>query len=878
MPRPWTLIPLALAIGVAVVSVPALAGAPAKPLSHVSVTSPTGSYAEGHSLVNGRLVNPAGTRTTLGDFPVGIVVSPDGRTGVVANSGQGQGGEQQGDESLQVIDLATARVVQTVRDHLAGTPTFYNAGLAFSRDGKHLYATGGGNDAVYDYAVKGQRLSLKSRWKSSVKAGAPTVAGNPFGNGVPGTASTVGDVGAYSRGLALGPDGTSVIVANEEGSTVAALSTTDGQLLWETPLGAVSGGGAYPQSVTVSGTLALVPAEGLNAVAILDATTGALTGLAPVGDHPTSVAAFGGKAWVTNANDDSVSVLDLTASPVRQVAQYSTHLVTGEANGSTPTAVAVDATHVYVTLAGDNAVLVLDHNGAVKGAIPTGWYPSAVALNQGKLLVAAAKGLGSVPVTNRKQYDGNDMTGLLTQVPLSIPLEALTGQARWDLLYPTRANALRPKDSPIPDAAHEGQSPIKHIVMVVRENRTFDQVFGDLPHADADKRYLEYGVKDSHGKSITPNAHAIAARFGLSQNFYSDGEASQQGHFWTAEGVSTDFDEKSWLYSYSNRNRPFDSVASTINPRCGAEWQQLSAQGKTFKNFGELVGISTSQPPTAQAAPGSACTVPGGTYDAASLAGFSNGLGANATLTSVSDVDKEAEFEREYTPLIAAGQMPQFSYVVMGNDHTEGTAAGKLTPQAHVATNDLGVGKLVDFLSHSKAWASTAVFVVEDDSQDGMDHRDGHRNIALLASPYARKGALSSTHISQTSILRTMELVLGVQPISSYTQYAAVPYDLFTSKPDLTPYTAITPTYDLNAVNPPSKAGSAAALPLDLSDIDRAGPLLEAQNWEATHPGEPMPETLLHELATRAGVNAEALSAWRAGVPCLCNPRAHGED
>ena len=197
---------------------------------------------------------------------------------------------------------------------------------------------------------------------------------------------------------------------------------------------------------------------------------------------------------------------------------------------------------------------------------------------------------------------------------------------------------------------------------------------------------------------------------------------------------------------------------------------------------------------------------------------------------------------------------------------------------AVVALLALATVKLVDFLSHSAAWSSTAVFVVEDDSQDGMDHRDGHRNIALLASPYARKGALSSTHISQTSILRTMELVLGVEPISSYTQYAAVPYDLFTSKPDLTPYTAITPTYDLNAVNPASKAGSAAALSLDLSDIDRAGPLLEAQDWEATRPGEPMPEALLHELATRAGINAEALAAWRAGSLCLCDPRANGED
>ena len=848
---------------------PALASRSPQGLPHVTVTSPTGRYAEGASLVNGRLVNPAGRLTSLGDFPVGLVISPDSPTAVVANSGQGEGGKEQGDESLQVVDLASGRVVQEVRDHAKGAPTFYNAGLAFSPDGKHLYATGGGNDAVYDYLVRDQHLTLKATWKSSAKAGAPTVAGNPFGNGVPGTANAAGDVNGYSRGLALAGD--SVIVTNEEGSTVVALSRGDGHILWETPLGAVSSGGAYPQSVTVVGNRALVPAEGLNAVAVLDTATGALLGLAPVGDHPVAVAVDGTKAWVANANDDSVSVLDLAATPVRQVAQYSTHLLKGEANGSTPTAVAVDAKHVYVTLAGDNVVQVLDKSGEALGDIPTGWYPSAVAVANRNVITAAAKGFGSVPVTTRNQYDGNDMAGLLSQVPTSTDLRKLTARARTDLLFPTTANSLRSRGNPIPDAAHAGNSPIKHVVMVVRENRTFDQVFGDLGHGDVDKRFVEFGQK------ITPNAHAIARRFGLSQNFYSDGEASQQGHYWTADGVSTDFDEKAWLYSYSNRNRPFDSVAGVINPRCGAEFQHLAAAGKTFRNFGELVGTSVSQTPTAQAAPGSTCQVPAGTYDAASLAGFSNGLGANATLTSVPDTDKEAEFEREFGPLIAAGQMPQFTYVVMGNDHTNGGSAGSKTPQAFVATNDQGVGKLVDYLSHSSIWASTAVFVVEDDSQDGLDHRDGHRNIALVASPYTRPGALSSVHISQASILRTMELILGVPPISSYTQYAAVPYDLFQAKPDLRPYTDVAPRYDLNATNPKASAGTASSLRADVSDIDRGGPLLEAQIWEATRPGEPMPAPLLAALRDQAHIGPQALESWSLGLPCGCNPFMGGD-
>ncbi|MGB8651964.1 MAG: bifunctional YncE family protein/alkaline phosphatase family protein [Mycobacteriales bacterium] len=878
-------IPVAVALGAgaALLAVPALAGSRPAPLPHVTPTSPTGRYAEGTSLVSGRLVDPVGMRTPLGNYPVNLAISPDGRTGVVAESGQGEGGQEQGDQALRVVDLASGRVVQTVRDHLPGQPTFYNAGLAFSRDGRHLYATGGGNDTVYDYAVTGRRLALAHRWKSSGKAGAPTVAGGVAGGGIPGSAPLAGDLGAFSRDVAVTTDGAAVVVTNEQGSTVAGLSTADGHLLWETTLGgAGQAGGAYPEAVAVTGTRALVAAQGLNAVAVLDTTTGALQGLVPVGDHPVSVTVSkdARQAWVANANDDSVSVLDLTATPVHQVRQYSTHLVRGEANGSTPTAVALDGSRAYVALAGDNAVQVLGLDGTVKGAVPAGAYPTAVAVSRGRLLTVAAKGLGSVPVTDHKQYDGNDIAGLLTSTPLPADrqLTPYTEEAKADLLYPTKANALRPKGSPIPDEAHRGQSPIKHVVMVVRENRTFDQVFGDLPHADTQKAFVEYGLRDKQGRSITPNAHALAARFGLSQNFYSDGEASIQGHHWTAEGVSTDYTEKSWVHYYSDRNHPYDPTAPIVYPRCGAVFQQLAAQGKTFRNYGELVGLSTAQAPTVQAAPGAACATPGGVHDPQSAASFSNGLGANLSLTSVSDVDKEAEFEREWAPLVAADQVPQFTYLVLGNDHTDGTAAGKKTPQAHVATNDLAVGKLVDYLSHTKQWSSTAVFVVEDDSQDGLDHRDGHRNIALVASPWVRPGALSSLHISQASVLHTIELVLGIAPLSSYTQYSAVPYDLFTSHPDLRPYTAVTPTYPMSATNPAAPSGTASSLPLDLTRYDVAGPLLEAQDWEATRPGEPMPAALLAELQARAGISPEALAAWGRGVACRCPLRALWED
>jgi len=880
-------------LGVGAIAMPVL-GVLAQ--QHVTPYSPTGTYAEGTSLVSGRLITPVGRRTKLGDFPVVIALNPDHKTAVVADSGQGEGAPEQGDEELQVVDLATGSVLQTVRDHEQGEPTFYESGLVFSRDGKHLYATGGGNDQVYDYTVSDGRLTLAKRFKSSVKAGAPTVDGTG-NNGIPGSVDTVGDVAAYSRGLAVSPDGTTLFVTNEQGSTVAALDSATGLVKWETTLGGpAQPAGAYPEAVVVdrAGTTAYVAAQGLNAVIGLNTTTGLITSTTPVGDHPVSLT-LGGRGtqlYVANANDDSLSVLDLTGVVPKTVRQVSTHLIGHEANGSTPDAVAVDdrTNTVYVANAGDNVVRVFDGGDGTTinpakltaaGAIPAGAYPTALAVApSGNLLVASAKGLGGASITDRNQYIVNKRHGLLTTVtpPSATTLASWTSKSRNNLTYPARSTAkLRPSGSPIPTLANAGKSPIKHVVLIVRENRTFDQVFGDLtrPDADVEPSYVEFG-ETMNGKTVTPNIHALARRFALSQNFYSDGEASIQGHHWTAEGVSSDYTEKSYLHYYSARNHPYDPTAPIVYPRCGAVFQQLARQGKSFRNFGELVGLATSQVSTTTVAPGARCGTPGGAWDAQSAASADPNLGANLTLTTVSDVDKEQEIETALAPLVATDQLPQFMYAVLGNDHTDGTSAGKKTPSAHVATNDLAVGRFVDWISHTPQWKSTAVFIVEDDSQDGLDHRDGHRNILLVASPYAKRAALSSMHVSQASVLHTIELILGLDPLSSYTQYASVPYDLFTGRPDLRPYTFRTPTYPMDATNPAAQSGTAASVPIDLRVVDVAGPVLEAQIWESVHPGEPMPDALLAELLARGGIRPEAIDAWAKGLPCGCDPLRDG--
>ncbi|GAC1596900.1 MAG: hypothetical protein NVS3B21_21080 [Acidimicrobiales bacterium] len=813
---------------------------------------------------------------------------------MVANGGQGEGSNpSQGNESLQVIDLHTNTVVQTLTDHETGASSFYNGGI--SAVAGHVFVTGGGNDQVYDYRVgPDRRLALAHRWLTTRRHGTPIFGLHTPVEGIPATAPLLGDVVGYSRGVAATNDGGRLVVTNEQGSSAAAIDTASGTIVWETQLGGVSEGSSYPGAVTLSpdGHTAYVTEQGANALAVLDVATGLVRSVTPVGDHPVAVArsADATLVAVANANDDTVNVLDVTGPSPASVARLSTHLISGEANGSTPDAVAFDdVRHIlYVANAGDDTVAVVASPGrnarwapatmAVAGFIPTAWYPTAVAVApDGSLLAASAKGYGGVRVVTRDQYDGNDMVGTLQRItpPASSALERFSRQARVDLTTAVQiADAARPADSPIPDAAHAGSGPIKHVVMVVRENRTFDQVFGDLPAlgfagVDADPRYLEFGETNAAGKTVTPNAHQLARRYGISDNFYSDGEASIQGHHWTAEGVSSDYTEKSWVHYYSSRNHAYDPTAPIVYPRCGSIFQQLAAANVSFKDYGELVGLSTAQAPSA-AGPGTTCPVEGGVHDPQVAANTDPVYPNNLLLTSVKDTDRLKEFKASYGPLEAAGQVPAFTYVLMGNDHTDGTSAGKPTPEAHVATNDAAVGGLIDYLSHTRDWASTAVFVVEDDSQDGADHRDGHRNILIAAGPYVRPQAVSHTHVSQASVLHMTERILGLPSLSAYTQLAPIPYDLFQATADPSPYTAISPTYDPSALNPKAQVGTAAAIPIDTSTVDAAGPVLEAQLWQAIRPRSPMPSALVAELRARGGITADAAAAWRAGRACRC--------
>ena len=552
----------------------------------------------------------------------------------------------------------------------------------------------------------------------------------------------------------------------------------------------------------------------------------------------------------------------------------------------------------------DDAVAVVDVAARkVTGYVPTGWYPTAVAIGpkDGRIYTLAAKGLGSryapgvggylpepggslptgAAVPTGVYYDAENMPGLLTRfaVPSPAALAAYTRMAVADLQHAAGLDR-RPAHSPIPAVAG-GSSPIDHVIYIVRENRTFDQVFGDLAlkrkdvNADPAMQLLA---------AATPNAHAVSDRYAISDSFFSDGEASIQGHWWTSSAASNDYIEKSWRQYYSPRGRPADSaeVPVTSAPGCSV-FQRLAAFQTThptftFRNYGELVGLieptSSVGEPQANLCGGAGPAGPGS--NTVSDPNYSSEIDlVPDDRTRTAEFLKDSGLTLEGKDAGNGNSLRNFNYLIMSEDHTTGLG-GVQTPRSQVAQNDAAVGQLIGALSRSKYWSSTAVVVTEDDSQDGIDHVDGHRNVLLVASPYAKQrsadsclgGYIGHVHYDQASVLRSVELMLGVPPISAYDAGATPLYDLFQAKDsaaqltaaDLAPYQVAKPPpfIDEKVASLPKTSKNRALVAysktLDLAHLDRDEAGLESVLWESVR-SDPLP----HELAAKlAGAPADS--------------------
>ena len=950
-------------------------------------------------LPNGRLVTPAGSAWDplrgaadhgydLGDFPLGLALSPDGRIAVASLNGRGYGsphtngtfcdqhsgpyqpycpGVPDGikgdprvvapDEGLDVVDLATGRTVQVVAvptNPKATGPRVcgngYNCfgiGVAFSPEGKHLYATGGGESAIYDFTVSGTTLTLAR----TVRFPSPAAA-------VPGP-PVVGSAAGYPQGVKVTPDGKTLVVVDLYDSTVEAFDIAGGKapvLLAQALMpGAVPGpipvAYLYDVALSPDGRFAYVTAQGTGTVYVVDLAaliaTGPLSTAPPVAvgpavavpypilglNHPTGITVTpnGSTLLVTGSDSDNLAIIPLVQGLPTAPTDVALSVVPRPAGvlGSTPDAVAVshDGRTAYVALAGDDAVAVVDIASAtVKGYVPTGWYPTAVAIGpkDGQLYALAAKGVGSryvpgiggyVPepggtlpsgaaVPNGSYYDAENMPGLLSRVtvPGSGRLSSYTALARADIQHAAGLDR-RPAHSPIP-AAVGGASPISHVVYIVRENRTFDQVFGDLALTRKD---VTAAPALQLLAAATPNAHAVAGRYAISDSFFSDSEASIQGHWWASSAMTNDYTEKSWRQNYSPRGRPYDYAEGpvTSTPGCSI-FQKLAAYQRThptftFQNFGELVG--TVMPTASVGQPQGNLCGGAGPAGAGSDPLLDPNYPSQIELTP-DDRTRSAEFLKQ-SGLTLSGKdagngnsLKNFQFLIMSEDHTTGLG-GTQTPRSQVAQNDAAVGQIISALSKSKYWSSTAVFVTEDDSQDGVDSVDGHRNVLLVASPYAKQvsgdgclpGYIGHVHYDQASVLRTLELMLGVSPISAYDAGATPMYDLFQDKDSATELTAADLKPFEVAKNPPFIDETVASLPkssrnaslvafskgLDLTHLDRDESGIEAVLWESVRddafPSELAPSNRAPDAGTRSTLTGEPVVAGQAvSCPKVVNP------
>ncbi|MEO7600406.1 MAG: alkaline phosphatase family protein, partial [Opitutus sp.] len=492
-----------------------------------------------------------------------------------------------------------------------------------------------------------------------------------------------------------------------------------------------------------------------------------------------------------------------------------------------------DGKQLFVANANNNNLAVFDVStrGQAQslGFIPVGWYPTSVRVSRDgkRLVVANGKGVTSAsnargPVPDLKapptlqQYIGDILLGTVSLIDLPAEKTRTQQLGTWTksayACSPLNATASAPTPTQRPEGnaipAKVGDpSPIKHAIYIVRENRTYDQVFGDIHEGNGAPHLCLFP------ENVTPNAHALAREFVLLDNFYADGEVSADGHEWSLGAYATDFVEKVWPLSYGhNQNKKYDYPSEghypIAYPANGYLWNRAAEAGVTYRSYGEFCETPDSGP--VQAEP--SLPILRGHIDPQ----------FRAWDLHYPDVKRAERFIAELKRFESAGEMPRFQVLHLGGDHTSGTHPDFPTPTAMVAENDAALGLIAEAVSNSKFWESTAIFVLEDDAQNGPDHIDAHRIPALVISPWAKRGAVDSTLYSTTSMVRTIELVLGLQPMSQFDAAATPMWASFHSQPDLKPYRALPPRVNVREMNPKNAWGSKQSRKMDFSKPDRA--------------------------------------------------------
>jgi DNA-binding beta-propeller fold protein YncE len=745
----------------------------------------TSAYSGVHSnplpkalrLPNGWSLSPAGRSLPLGDFPMNTALSPDGQLLAVTNNGVGR-------QFIQLIDVATEKQV----DSISVKKAWY--GLTFSKDGKHLFASGGTGNNIMVFSVNDHRQLHRD---TSIRLG------KPWPHKI------------WPAGLAVDDARNQLFVCTREDSSLYICDTRNFRVLNSIKLESE----AYSCAVSPDGSV-FVSLWGARKVAVLDARTLVRKTDIPAGEHPNELimSRNGQTLFVANALDNSVTVADARSGKVLEVLNAA--LYPDAPNGSTTNSLALspDEKKLYVANADNNCLAVFDVSKPGEshslGFIPTGWYPTSVRATGTKILVANGKGFasqanpdGPQPTFKKEDHRGGQYIGALFLGTLSFidapdkqTLAVWSKQVYDNTPYTKEKerNAAGEPGNPVPMRVGD-PSPIKYVFYIVKENRTYDQVLGDIPQGNGDSSLTLFGEK------VTPNLHGLAHDFVLLDNFYVDAEVSADGHNWSMGAYANDYVEKTWPTEYGGRGGDYDyeGTRKLAHPKGGYIWDDCARNGVTYRTYGEFADDYKANYPTLA---GHIC--PG--YSSWDL--------------NIPDVEREKVWEQDFDDLLKKGAVPRFNTVRLGNDHTSGMAKGAYAPKTAVADNDRAVGLLVEHLSQSSLWKESVVFILEDDAQNGPDHVDAHRSIAFMAGGFVKRGLVDHTMYSTSSMLRTLELILGMPPMSQYDAAATPMWRCFGMKPDLTPWKARTNQIPLDARNTSSDALSKISATFDLTDVD----------------------------------------------------------
>ncbi len=721
-------------------------------------------------LPNGWSLSPVGKQVELGDLPLNLVISPNKKLGAVTNNGQST-------QTIELLDLKNQKKLHSVEI----AKSWY--GLAFSSDSRKLYASGGHDNKINIYGIGQGKLQLQDS----------IILGKPWPNRI-GTAGLDVDDKLYHQ----------LYVVTREDKQLYIIDLKNNSI--KNKIDLVDEG--YTCKLTPDKKQLLISVWGGKKVLIYDTRMNAIIKEIAVGSHPNEIVLNKKStlAFVANADDNSVSIINIAEGKV--IETLNAALFPNAPSGSTSNGVALseDEKTLYIANADNNCLAVFDIHepgkSISKGFIPVGWYPTNVKVLGKTIMVTNGKGLSSKanpggpnPTDvkenvdrhsgdNSKQKPTEYIAGLFKgtlsfiETPNANTLASYSTAVYQNTPYSKdkELNAEGEPGNPIPMKVGD-PSPIKHVFYVIKENRTYDQVLGDLPQGNGDPSLCLFGER------ITPNQHKIVQEFVLLDNFYVDAEVSADGHNWSMGAYANDYLEKTWPSSYGGRGGTYggEGEREIANNKGGFIWDNALRHGVSYRTYGEFADKGK---PKVKSLIGHVAT------------------GYSSYDLSISDTTRIRQWKADFDQLIKEGNVPQLTTIRISNDHTEGMRAGKKTPYAHVADNDLAVGMFVDYISKSPIWKETAIFILEDDAQNGPDHVDAHRSPAYLISPYIKRKSVDHTMYSTTGMIRTIELILGMKPMTQYDAAATPMWRSFTNTPDFTPFDFVPANVDLNERNP----------------------------------------------------------------------------